>query len=425
MTANCLLVLATLTAAVAAVTPISLQQLQPFTDGEPTPEASCISQNPALQERIKLLLSTVSGTNADSARWRRSRGDRFVYVHYNRTSGAMSGCACGSAAPHPTAYSDEPLLAAHAGRKLALMYRRLFASRENADSLLPPGTVREATDWIFDAGDRPFESSHMDGVRQADGLQPYDAHCRTLPFVLCGGVHDDDHAIAAPSQFFDYGGWAMHGEPPIGLAHMRDRRVPWEERIEKLVWRGATHEGEPPSRRALVAANGTDPDAIDAADPEVTPASRMGPTDLARYKYTGYTNGVLNAIAYRLDLQLALGQLIFWASNERVPPQEQTWYSSYLQPNEHFLLADDNFNNIGALVRAARLDDANMRRIAENAAAFADVEFSDTCLRSYTATVVRAMHEHVYDRGGKEVERWQCPDEPAECTAFEIRAPDA
>ena len=92
MTANCLLVLATLTAAVAAVTPISLQQLQPFTDGEPSTEASCISQNPGLQERIKLLLSTVSGTNADSARWRRSRGDRFVYVHYNRTSGAMSGC---------------------------------------------------------------------------------------------------------------------------------------------------------------------------------------------------------------------------------------------------------------------------------------------------------------------------------------------
>ena len=45
MTANCLLVLATLTAAVAAVTPISLQQLQPFTDGEPTPEGWCVRES--------------------------------------------------------------------------------------------------------------------------------------------------------------------------------------------------------------------------------------------------------------------------------------------------------------------------------------------------------------------------------------------
>ena len=98
---------------------------------------------------------------------------------------------------------------------------------------------------------------------------------------------------------------------------------------------------------------------------------------------------------------------------------------SYLQPNEHFPSRTTTSTTLSASCVPRALDDANMRRIAENAAAFADVEFSDTCLRSYTATVVRAMHEHVYDRGGKEVERWQCPDEPAECTAFEIRAPDA
>ena len=80
-----------------------------------------------------------------------------------------------------------------------------------------------------------------------------------------------------------------------------------------------------------------------------------------------------------------------------------------------------------AIVECQRSLYANMRRIAENAAAFADVEFSDTCLRSYTATVVRAMHEHVYDRGGKEVERWQCPEERTHqggCRAFEIRPAD-
>ena len=76
--------------------------------------------------------------------------------------------------------------AAHAAESSRSCTADLRVARECGHAS-PPGTVREATDWIFDAGDRPFESSHMDGVRQADGLQPYDAHCRTLPFVLPGG----------------------------------------------------------------------------------------------------------------------------------------------------------------------------------------------------------------------------------------------
>ena len=102
------------------------------------------------------------------------------------------------------------------------------------------------------------------------------------------------------------------------------------------------------------------------------------------------------------------------------------WYSPLLVPGEHFIPASAGFARIGEEVRAAMRDDAAMRRVGENAAAFADVEFSDTCIRAFTAAAVRQMHRHVHDPSlvrpnGRPVEPYVCP---AECQLYQIREPD-
>lgn len=254
------------------------------------------------------------------------------------------------------------------------------------------------------AGSAPFTQG--DAVRQL-----------TMPPVLCGGVHEEDHAIAAPSHFFDYGGWLPPFASRLNLANFARKRVAWEERHPRLVWRGSVI-AEPPSRMALVNASMANADLFDAAATDLNSSASMSTDAQARYRFTGYTNGVADAIAYRLDQQLALGQVVLWAQNEHQAGQEHSWYSNYIVNGTHFLLARPNFDRVEEDLRRFMRNDALMRRIADKAAAFADAEFSDLCLRSYTATVVRAMHQRTYDANHLPVERWSCP---SECSHFDVR----
>jgi len=262
----------------------------------------------------------------------------------------------------------------------------------------------------------------MSGMRVVGGWEPYtqaDAvRQQTMPPVLCGGVHEEDHAIAAPSHFFDYGGWLPPFASRLNLANFARKRVAWEDRAPRLVWRGSVI-AEPPSRMALVNASIAHSDLIDAAATDLNRSASWSTDGQAQCRFTGYTNGVADAIAYRLDQQLALGQVVLWAQNEHQADQEHQWYSNYIANGTHFLFARPDFERVEEDLRRFMLDDALMRRIADNAAAFADAEFSDLCLRSFTATVVSALHQRTYDANNLPVERWSCP---SECSHFDIRA---
>ena len=90
-------------------------------------DARCTSQHPALAARLASLLRSVNGTHAESARWRHARGDRFFYVHYDHSTGAMTGCACGRQAPK--GIQPEEQLAANAGAKLSQLCTREGSTR--------------------------------------------------------------------------------------------------------------------------------------------------------------------------------------------------------------------------------------------------------------------------------------------------------
>ena len=155
------------------------------------------------------------------------------------------------------------------------------------------------------------------------------------------------------------------------LAALGKNEIPWEKKTEKLFWRGRDSSRE---RLELVRMGKRHPDLIDAGitaffffrDEMEKLGGRTNHTvffDFFNYKYQLCLDGTV--AAYRLPYLLAGGSVVF--------KQESTYYEHFykdLKPWQHFIPVKRDLSDLLERVKWAKDNDAEVRRIAENARNF-------------------------------------------------------
>ena len=156
------------------------------------------------------------------------------------------------------------------------------------------------------------------------------------------------------------------------LSAMGKNQVPWEEKTEKLFWRGRDSRRE---RLKLVELGKKYPDAINASITAYfffrEEEARLGKSpyvsffDFFDHKYQLNIDGTV--AAYRLPYLLAGTGLVF--------KQESSYYEHFysgLQPWVHFVPVAADLADLLQRVQWARDNDSKARQIAENAQKFAE-----------------------------------------------------
>ena len=152
------------------------------------------------------------------------------------------------------------------------------------------------------------------------------------------------------------------------LAALGKNEIPWEKKTEKLFWRGRDSSRE---RLELVRMGKRHPDLIDAGitaffffrDEMEKLGGRTNHTvffNFFDYKYQLCLDGTV--AAYRLPYLLAGGSVVF--------KQESTYFEHFykdLKPWQHFIPVKRDLSDILERVKWAKDNDAEVRRIAENA----------------------------------------------------------
>ena len=151
------------------------------------------------------------------------------------------------------------------------------------------------------------------------------------------------------------------------LAALGKNEVPWEEKTEKMFWRGRDSSRE---RLQLVRLGAENPDLIDAGitaffffRDEMSALGRTNHTlffDFFDHKYQLCLDGTV--AAYRLPYLLAGGSAVF--------KQESNYFEHFykdLKPWQHFIPVKRDLSDILDQIKWAKDNDAEVRKIAENA----------------------------------------------------------
>ena len=335
----------------------------------------------------------VTATNADSARIRHARGDRFAYVNAHAHNGnlSMRACACDIRGQYPMLPRILPAL--------QRFYRRVLTSRPVQP---PTGPLPRRFDFNLILHDFDTDWQRC--------CQIPDPRARQMPPPLAPAAYSDEHAIAIPTFNFDVTGWSFSSASKAGVL------PPWRERRAKLVWRGSNQRlNTHPSRTALLTAGTRHPDLIDAKEPQLSPRGHGGMrhylnwTEQARYKYVAYTPGLLGAYSWRLASLLRSGSALVMERG----PLHHSWFSRYLKPLVHFLPVDAEFRDVTRIVAWAKANDALVQRIAARTAHFARTNINDACAADAILLTLALLASH--NRSISSANRpWDCP---ADCVS--------
>lgn len=174
--------------------------------------------------------------------------------------------------------------------------------------------------------------------------------------------------------------------------------LPWSQRIDKVVWRGSVHYmgNLHTMRSALVRLGSTRRDMFDVKGHCITLLQQ------ARYRYSVYTPGALNAFAWRLPAQLALGMLMF------IPvSRSDSWFSVALEPGVHYVAIQNDLSDLLSKLHWAQKHPREAESIAMRAREFARTQYSNACVRRHFKTTMRNIGRHFGSS------KWNCPEECA------------
>ena len=155
------------------------------------------------------------------------------------------------------------------------------------------------------------------------------------------------------------------------LASLARNEVVWEDKEEKLFWRGRDSNR---NRLKLVKLSQENPDLINASitayfffrdeEAKLGKSPHVPFFDFFNYKYQLCIDGTV--AAYRLPYLLAGGSLVF--------KQDSKYYEHYykdLRPWQHYVPIKEDLSDLVEKIEWARNNDEKARKIAENARQFA------------------------------------------------------
>lgn len=217
----------------------------------------------------------------------------------------------------------------------------------------------------------------------------------TPPVVVTDRVAASSDRVTTPTFNHFLASWHdLQNVTQLG----KKQPLPWSKRVDKLVWRGSVSYGGNvhPVRHAVRRLGLHHRSMFDVEGPYLT----LG--DQARYRYTVYTPGALNAFAWRLPAQLALGMLVFMPVD-----RSDSWFSVALKPGVHYVAIRSDLTDLVAKVQWAQAHPTESEAIAMRARAFVLQQYTDKCIRRHFKTTLRSIgdlfpHSH-----------WPCPEECA------------
>jgi len=197
------------------------------------------------------------------------------------------------------------------------------------------------------------------------------AHQSIPMFSWCGS--HDTHDMVFPTYELTEASLECMGRQSLDvLSAMGKNQVPWEEKIEKLFWRGRDSRRE---RLKLVELGKKYPDVINASITAYfffrEEEARLGKSpyisffDFFSHKYQLNIDGTV--AAYRLPYLLAGTGVVF--------KQESSYYEHFysgLQPWEHFIPVAADLSDLVERITWARDNDNKAKKISENAQKFAE-----------------------------------------------------
>ena len=243
-------------------------------------------------------------------------------------------------------------------------------------------------DFLYYAGDRLQPSFFKRGRF---------SHC--APIFVSARNRSQQRAIVFCDSFYDIrdeqDGWK-------GMVRaVEEHQIPWEEREEKLFWRGAPNDGrykidrwkEFPRGRLVYESRFLHPALIDAAfhqfpvrsdtSPEqfeeaLGPISYVPIANQLRYKYQIIVDGVTIPFTGSYWKFLS-GSLVFKQDSE-----DLMFFHGALVPWEHYIPVKNNLSDLSEKIQWAREHDAEAKEIATNGRLFAQTHLMPEHLLFYS-----------------------------------------
>ena len=202
------------------------------------------------------------------------------------------------------------------------------------------------------------------------------------------------------------------------------REISWDEKKDKLIFRGSatgcgvTTQTNVRLRAALLAKKRPDildigivdwnmrpkkyqSKSIQLIEPKKTKVQlkdKITDDEKFKYKYILCLDGHVSA--FRLGSELASGSVIF------IPKSKYSlWFSHMLKPNVHFVQVEENLSDLIEKVEWCQKNEAECKKMVENALAFYDAHFTRDALLSQFRDQLRSMSAASSQKSPKKIKQ--------------------
>ena len=219
---------------------------------------------------------------------------------------------------------------------------------------------------------------------------PHNVNYEKYPPIITPGAYDTENAIPAPTFNHKLSSW-QHSFDEADIP-----RYSWKKRHSRMIWRGSLQYISvkhiernkllqlAERRRDIMNINGT--------------SQFLYLKEQAKFKYTVYVSGAMNAFAWRLPVLLFMEMLVF------MPTQRaDSWYSRYLVPYQHFVPIKNDFSDLLEKLEFMILNDDKARVIAKNGFKFIKNIYSETCVSNTLEKIL-----DIYAKR-HQLSEWKCP----------------